>query len=210
MSLTTSTENRNVVTTEPACAPEIPGHEYDGIKEYDNPTPGWWIWLFIATVIFSVPYYVFFHLDPDAPTIQSNWQQAENAATQRVFGQYPDLPNDAATYLRLMADRRLMAYAEGLFKLNCSSCHASDGGGRNGPNLTDDHYISVRTKTDLYTVITDGVGQAMPPWRNALSDKQRVLMAAYVASLRGTTPAAPRSPEGTPIPPWQVEPEPAR
>jgi cytochrome c oxidase cbb3-type subunit 3 len=207
MSLMTSPGDREVATVRPTGASEIPGHEYDGIKEYDNPTPGWWIWLFIATVVFSVPYYVFYHLDPEAPTIYSSWQQAENAATQRVFGQYPDLANDEATYRRLMADRRLMAYAEGLFKLNCSSCHAADGGGRNGPNLTDDYFIAVRGKTDLYKVITDGVGQAMPPWRNALSDKQRVLMAAYVASLRGTTPANPKSPEGTPIPPWPTEPQ---
>ena len=35
----------------------IQGHSYDGIQEYDNPMPGWWVWIFVGTVAFSV-YYV--------------------------------------------------------------------------------------------------------------------------------------------------------
>ncbi|MFN9977437.1 MAG: cbb3-type cytochrome c oxidase N-terminal domain-containing protein, partial [Phycisphaerae bacterium] len=31
-------------------------HEYDGIREYDNPTPGWWHLIFIGSVFFSIMY----------------------------------------------------------------------------------------------------------------------------------------------------------
>src|SRR5690606_10632056 len=31
-------------------------HEFDGIKELDNPTPGWFSYLFYATIIFAVMY----------------------------------------------------------------------------------------------------------------------------------------------------------
>ena len=37
---------------------QLSGHEYDGIQEYDNPTPGWWVAVFAATVVFSVFYFV--------------------------------------------------------------------------------------------------------------------------------------------------------
>ena len=37
-------------------------HEYDGIREYDNPCPTWWHMIFFGTAVFSVLYFVFFHL----------------------------------------------------------------------------------------------------------------------------------------------------
>lgn len=32
-------------------------HSYDGIQEFDNPMPRWWVWVFWATIVFSVAYY---------------------------------------------------------------------------------------------------------------------------------------------------------
>ena len=50
--------------TLPEGAPDDPltGHDYDGIQEYDNPLPGWWRWIFIGTIIFSVFYALYWHL----------------------------------------------------------------------------------------------------------------------------------------------------
>ena len=35
-------------------------HEYDGIEEYDNPLPGWWVWVFWATIAFSLGYWFYY------------------------------------------------------------------------------------------------------------------------------------------------------
>jgi cytochrome c oxidase cbb3-type subunit 3 len=56
-------------------------HSYDGIQEYDNPLPGWWKWLFLATFIFSIFYWLYFHTgaqesDPSTPLTMTRWLQA--------------------------------------------------------------------------------------------------------------------------------------
>lgn len=182
---------------------ELTNHEYDGISEYDNPTPSWWHLLFLASVVFSVFYFTYFTFSPDAPTVHDSWRAVQTAEYKRLFGALGNLESDEKTIVKLMGDQRMMAVAAGMFVGNCAACHARDGGGINGVNLTDDSYKNVKTITDVYTVITDGAASgAMPSWRNKLNQNERVLMAAYAASLRGTTPAVPKGAEGTPIAPW--------
>lgn len=36
-------------------------HDYDGIQEYDNPMPRWWLGLFYITIVFSIVYFPYFH-----------------------------------------------------------------------------------------------------------------------------------------------------
>lgn len=178
-------------------------HEYDGIREYDNPTPGWWHALFLGSVVFSVCYVLFWHVSIFGWTSEESIASRRVAEYQRVFGALGELSNDGGTLLKLMGDQRMMAIAQGSFRGACAACHGADGGGINGVNLTDDHYKNVRVITDIYGVITGGAGNgAMPAWRNSFSNNERVLLAAYVASLRGTSPASPRGPEGEPIGAW--------
>ncbi len=41
---------------------QLTDHAYDGIQEFDNPLPGWWKWMFVATIVFSVFYAMYFHI----------------------------------------------------------------------------------------------------------------------------------------------------
>lgn len=178
-------------------------HEYDGIREYDNPTPGWWHIIFIATAVFAFFYFVYYDANPDAATIWSELARRQNVENKKIFGALGDLEPTPATIMKLTSDPKLMGVGQGQFLTTCAQCHAKDGGGINGVNLCDDSYKNVKSLEDLYTVITDGAGSgAMPAWRTSLSKNERVLMASYVASLRGTKPASPKAPEGTPIPAW--------
>lgn len=178
-------------------------HEYDGIREYDNPTPGWWHAIFLLSVLFSAGYFVWYHWSPMSYSIWDKWNLAQVAEYERIFGEIGDLEPDQPTILKMLDDPRMMAIAEGTFIGNCAPCHAKDGGGINGVNLTDDHYKNVKQLTDIFGVITTGAANgAMPGWQNTISQNERVILAAYVASLRGTAPAAPRSPEGDVIPAW--------
>lgn len=180
-------------------------HEYDGIRELDNPTPGWWHAIFIATVLFSAVYYLFWEHSEFAWSEHDIHKKAQVAEYKRFFGELGDLSPDTPTMTMLMQRAEMMAIAESMYITNCAQCHAKDGGGINGVNLTDDHYKSVKAMPDIFTVITQGAGNgAMPAWRTNFSENERVLLAAFVASLRGRSPAAPRAPEGEVIPPWDA------
>jgi cytochrome c oxidase cbb3-type subunit 3 len=178
-------------------------HEYDGIREFDNPTPGWWHIIFAGSIVFSLAYFLFFEVSIFGWTPQQSVAAAQAQAAKRLFADAGEVKPDEASILRLMADKQLMTYAQGTFATNCAACHARDGGGINGVNLTDDSYKVVRSLTDIFKVISEGANNgAMPAWKNNFSEKERVLLAAYVASLRGTTPASSKAPEGEVIPPW--------
>jgi len=189
---------------------QLTGHEYDGIKEYDNPTPGWWHLLFAFSVVFSVCYAVFWHMSVAGWSVQDSWESDQRAEFKRVFGAVGQMTPDEATLLREMNNSKFMAIAKATFIGNCTACHARDGGGGVGVNLCDDAYKSVTRIEDIYRILTEGAaGGAMPAWKNRLSDNERVIVAAYVASLRGTSPANPKGPEGTVIPPWPKAPAPS-
>lgn len=187
----------------PPTDPHLLDHQYDGIREYDNPVPGWWHWVLWFTVGFAVLYFAFFQFSPDAWTIQDSWEQEQAVAYRRIFGALGELKPDAATILKLKDDSRMMAVAKSMFATNCAQCHGRDAGGITGVNLTDNSYKNIRTTVDLYTVITNGANNAaMPSWQNRLSTNERILMAAYVASLRGTNVPGGKAAEGVEIAPW--------
>lgn len=184
-------------------------HEYDGIQEYDNPTPGWWHAIFALTVVFSLVYLLYWHGNPDAATIEKAWEQAQVAEFKRVFGAMGELQGDEATILKMMGDEKMMGVAKGIYLSNCAACHGRDGAGIDGsacPNLTDDAWKNVQKLPDVFQVITKGAGNgAMPAWEHRLQNNERVILAAYVASLRAN-PRPGRAPEGQIIPPWPAAP----
>ena len=162
-------------------------HEYDGIQEYDNPCPGWWHAIFWLTVFFSV---VYFFSSRSAATA-GRWPSAWNIGHGRGHessgsASMGELKNDTATILKYKDDADWMLYANSVFLTNCQSCHGADGSGVVGPNLTDDYYKNVKKITDIAEVIKNGAaGGSMPAWETRLHPNEVVLMAAYVAGLRG-------------------------
>ena len=179
------------------------GHVYDGIQEYDNPTPGWWNWLFIITVVHSLFYWIYFHSGVIGRTSIDEYKRAVAANMQMRFGEIGDLTGSRAEMIQYTNDAEWLKVGEIVYQTNCISCHGKDGGGIQGPNLTDDHYKNVREIEDLHRVVAQGANNgAMPAWQNRLHPNEVVLVACYVASLRGTVPANPKAPEGNVIAPW--------
>jgi cytochrome c oxidase cbb3-type subunit 3 len=180
---------------------ELMDHEYDGIREYDNPLPGWWTWIFWVTVVFSAVYVFYFH--GAGPSIEDRYQAAVARHVENLLAQLGVITPDNRTIVEFMGNEDWMSAMGGLFKGNCSQCHAVDGGGNVGPNLTDEHYKNVTEPADIFRVINEGVaGTSMKGWSDRLREPQMILLAAYVATLRGTEPAVPKEAEGDRIAPW--------
>jgi len=181
----------------------LTNHEYDGIREYDNPTPGWWHAIFAGTIVFSFLYLVIWHVSIFGWTIQDSWKDSELEEFARIFGSVGQLQPDEATILTSGQNPQFMAIARATYIGNCTACHGSEGQGGVGVNLCDNAYKNVSSIADIYKVITEGAkGGAMPAWKSRFSDNERVILAAYVASLRGTSPPNPKQAEGNVIPPW--------
>jgi cytochrome c oxidase cbb3-type subunit III len=177
-------------------------HEYDGIKEYDNPTPGWWHAIFLLTVVFSAFYALYWHGNPDAPTIHDKHAAAQLREIKRQFAELGTLEPDEQTILRMMNEPKWLAVGESVYKNNCASCHGSRGEGQVGPNLTDDFQKYGTSVVDIAHTIANGANQgAMPAWKSRLHPNEIILTAAHVASLRGKNLAG-RAAEGEKLPPW--------
>lgn len=187
-------------------APLIPDHEYDGIQEYDNPTPGWWHLIWFGTIVFSVGYWVVYEMGDALPGIQEICAAEQNAENQRLFAALGELKPDEPTIARLMGQERWMSLGSSIFRANCASCHGSNGEGNVGPNMTDDSYKNIAGLADFPKVIREGAANlAMPAWKGRLNENEIVLVSAYAATLRGKNLPG-KSPEGQPAAPWPVVP----
>jgi cytochrome c oxidase cbb3-type subunit III len=176
----------------------LTNHSYDGIKEYDNPLPGWWTWIFIATIVFSVFYYVWFHFGAENRSMLDQYESAKNLMLKKQFEEMGELTATRATIAKYMTDEKWVSFGEGTFKTHCQSCHGPDAGGIVGPNLTDTQWKNVKHLEDIGKVINEGAGgAAMPAWKNRLHPNEVVMVSAYVAARLGKPAANPKAPDGS-------------
>jgi cytochrome c oxidase cbb3-type subunit 3 len=189
----------------PAGAPDDPllDHSYDGIQEYDNPLPGWWKWVFIASIVFAPPYFFFYHNGTEGRSLADRYDRELAANLRLQFAEIGELTADRESVVRFLYEKSWLQVGKIVFKTHCVSCHDKDGGGLIGPNLCDEQYKNVKDIGDFVNVIQKGANAgAMPAWKNRLSTNELVMVASYVASLRGTTPAKGKAGEGREIAPW--------
>jgi cytochrome c oxidase cbb3-type subunit 3 len=194
------------IVDQPPPEEKLTDHLYDGIREYDNPLPGWWTWLFILSIVFSFFYWIYFQLGTPGRSIHDQLDAQAAAIFELKFAEIGTLVPDRETIVKYMHDDKFRAVGKAIFKANCVSCHGANGEGNVGPNLTDERWKNVKQIEDIARVIENGAANgAMPAWRTRLSHINKiVLTAAYVASLRGSNPPGgkPPEPEAVPIPPW--------
>jgi len=145
---------------------ETTGHVYDGIEEYDNPMPQWWVLMFILTSIFGLAY---LFLYPGLGNYKGilNWTSTghleqevkeANAKYDPIFANYAKQP-----IIKLAQDPEAMKVGQRLFSHNCAVCHGSTGRGALGfPNLTDQDWLYGGEPKTIETTILNGRHGQMP------------------------------------------------
>lgn len=179
-------------------------HSYDGILEYDNPLPSWWTTVFFFTVVFSAFYGLYYHAGT-GPSMAAEYEAYTAKIFTMKFAELGELKPDRETLLKYSQDKKWLSVGQAVFKTNCISCHGPEGLGATGPNLTDNYWKNVEHIEDIAKVVNNGAANgAMPAWGRRLSHpNQIVLVAAYVASLRGSQPSGTGlEPYGNEIPDW--------
>lgn len=185
------------------------GHSYDGIQEYDNPTPLWWELLFAASIMFAPLYIIWFHMPGTSRTLGERYETNLAANMRLQFGEIGDLTADEPTILTYMDDEKWLKVGESTFATHCVSCHGREGEGVSAPNLTDDYYLHVKGVADIANVVINGAKNgAMPAWGNRLHPNEVVLVSSYVAALRGQDlPSKYQADKGKVIEPWPAPPD---
>jgi cytochrome c oxidase cbb3-type subunit III len=181
--------------------PPLLDHAYDGIREYDNPLPGWWRGLFWATIVFSAGYWVWFHV--------GGWGKMPDAKYQVALGEYHeqkgareraemrDISED--TFVRSANDPSVIVKGRELYTAKCASCHAAEGQGLIGPNLTDRYQMHGTSRLDIFKTVRAGVpGTAMLAWGEQMPAADVVAVSTFVIAMRGKDVPG-KEPQGAPV-----------
>lgn len=175
---------------------KLTDHEYDGIQEYDNPLPNWWLITFFGTIIFAFVYWVHYEFG-GGPSLKTELSQA----MEQIEKNKASAPTQIFSEEQLAAleqDPEQMKLAAGNFAEKCAACHGNEMQGLVGPNLTDDYWIHGQGKRlQIMEVVRKGVPEkGMLAWQNILPDDEIARLTAFVHSKRGSQPAQPKAPEG--------------
>ena len=205
--------SKRPIKQEPA-EPDTTGHSWDGIEEYNNPLPRWWLWVFYATILYSVGYIIAY---PAVPLVSS--------ATQGIFGNSPagdtrlDVAQEIARFeaanadikaelvetplTEIAADPTLQDYAvnagASVFRTWCAQCHGAGAAGVQAagyPNLLDDAWLWGGTIEDIHLTIAHGIRNEEDPdarWSEMpafgadgiLSEEEITQVVHYVRQLSG-------------------------
>lgn len=182
-------------------------HEYDGIKEYDNPLPRWWVGIFWATIVFSIVYFLYYQVGP-GPTVVDEYNAGMLELSEKQAAEILKMgPPSDESIVRLAKDTTMMAGAAALYQAKCSPCHGAKGQGVIGPNLTDDHWIHGGRPVQIYTIIAEGVpAKGMLTWKTQLRPMELLTLAAYVDTLPATPGKAPEGQKFDPAAPAPAAP----
>ena len=186
---------------------ETTGHEWDGIRELNNPMPRWWVWTFYVTILWAVAYTVVYPAWPlinDATRGAFGWSSRADVAAELESAREAQAglltSVGDASLQDILADDTLRTFAvsggAAAFRVNCVQCHGSGAAGSAGyPNLNDDDWIWGGSVDDIYQTIAHGIRHPgdddtriseMPAFADILQPEEIKQISAYVVSLTGT------------------------
>ncbi|UWS80149.1 cytochrome-c oxidase, cbb3-type subunit III [Pseudophaeobacter sp.] len=188
--------------------PNTTGHSWDGIEEFDNPMPRWWLWTLYATIVWAIGYTIMY---PAWPMVNSatagilGWSTRGDVANEIAAVEEANAPMnaklEAAELTAIAGDAELGSYAvssgSAVFKTWCAQCHGSGAAGAKGyPNLLDDDWLWGGSVEDIHMTISHGIRNEdsddaryseMPAFgRDELLEKEEIdQVVNYVMSLSG-------------------------
>jgi len=197
------------------------GHVWDGIKELNTPLPSWWLYVFYATILWGIGYWIVYPAWPLVTDYTRGLfgyssradvtQQLQQAAAARA-AQTEQLTKLSVE--QISSDPQLLTYAIGggrsIFAVNCAPCHGAGGQGGHGyPVLADDDWLWGGDLPNIERTIRYGVRSTSPETRQSempkfgvdqVLDAQQIAdVSAYVLSLSGEPADKEAAARGQPI-----------
>ncbi len=173
-------------------------HDYDGIQELDNHLPPWWKWMFYASIVFGVGYFLNYHVLGYAPLMEEELAIEMEQAAISVAAYKETMANSIdESNVEALTDENEIAEGKKVFDTHCASCHGTKGEGGIGPNLTDAYWLHGGGIQAVFTSVKYGIPEkGMQAWEKDLrpDDMQRV--ASYILTLEGTNPPGAKDAQG--------------
>ena len=185
---------------------ETTGHQWDGIEEYNNPLPRWWLWTFYACIVWGLWYVIAY---PAWPLVQGatagykGWSTRANVAAELAEAEAANAAINAkletVELTEISGDPELQGYAtsagNAVFKTWCAQCHGSGAARDKGyPNHMDNDWLWGGTIEDIHTTIAHGIRNTedpdarysqMPAFGDILETAQIDQVVNYVMSMSG-------------------------
>jgi len=168
---------------------ETTGHVYDGIQEYNNPLPKWWLNMFNICLVFSVVYLILYPGLGNYPGLlgwtQEGQHKEEVAAAKAAYA--PLFAKFASTPIaELSKIKQATEMGKRIFVNTCFGCHGSDARGNPGyPNLTDTDWLYGGSPETIEQSILYGRKGMMPPFGAVFNAEQIDGLVQYVGQLSG-------------------------
>ncbi|MCX6186879.1 MAG: c-type cytochrome [Bacteroidetes bacterium] len=173
-------------------------HDFDGIKELNNPIPFWFNLLFYSTIVAAFVYLMVFHVFK-VGSLQGKEYETEMANAEISKQEYIKKAGnliDENTVV-LITDKAKISEGAALFTSKCVVCHGEKAEGKVGPNLTDEYWLHGGDVKSIFKTITYGVpSKGMVAWQNSMNGGQIQLLASYILSLQGSNPPGAKEPQG--------------
>lgn len=172
-------------------------HAYDGIQELNHPLPRWWNILFYVGILYGFGYWTYYTF-MDGPTLRDELKQ-DMVVIDEARAEYKRLTEAFKPEVYEQWNKpEHMARAKVIYEDNCLACHAENGRGDVGPNLTDDHWLLTQgTPETNYPVVYYGSEEnGMPAWGEVLPSEEIYLALVFINSLKHTFHPEGKEPEG--------------
>lgn len=173
-------------------------HDFDGIKELDNPIPVWFNFLFYGTIVVGIIYLLAYHVFDAAPLQAKEYEtelQVAEVAKQEYVKKAGNLIDENSVVA--LTDKAKIDNGAATFKAKCAVCHGDKGEGKVGPNLADAYWLHGGDVKSIFKTIKYGVpSKGMVAWQNSLNGAQIQELSSFILSLQGTNPAGAKEPQG--------------
>jgi cytochrome c oxidase cbb3-type subunit 3 len=166
----------------------IRDHVYDGIQEYDNRLPNWWLYTLYASIVFAI---VFWFAHMTAKVIPTDAAQVDAKMTKIAalkMANSIDVTDDDK-FWEMAANPVFVEAGKQTYNSLCTPCHLPSLRGKSenpaavGPDLVDTVWVHGGTPKEIYTVVSAGaLVKGMPAWEPVLGQKKTVEVVAYLLS----------------------------
>lgn len=176
---------------------ELLESNYDGIQEYDNDLPGWWLGLFYLTIGVGFVYVLYTHFAGTPTDIETVATEMKALRAVQQASAPAVTTESEETLVATISNAARVQKGKTIFDARCAPCHGANAEGTVGPNLTDEFWIHGGTAVKIKTVIENGVpDKGMLAWKSLLPAEDLTDVLSYVWSVRNTNHPG-KAPQGT-------------